>query len=138
MATIPLMANGYSLNQRSQLDYYDIVGQTSGKVRKHQQGSDQNSGHIQNHINAPALRNNAYQTFDVGKVLGCKEEETARMVLRPPNIPQEVGMYPQVGYARHQPVGLAYLSEKPNFGAIMPIASSFAPGQNSRLGGLPG
>tara|TARA_R110000824_G_scaffold307891_5_gene495490 strand:- start:196 stop:609 length:414 start_codon:yes stop_codon:yes gene_type:complete len=136
MATIPLMHGGYKLRGKRELSIFDIVGDR-GKLYTDQQGSDQNFGSLQNHINAPALRNNAYQTFDVGKVLGCKEEETARNVLRPEPVPDEIGMYPHVGYARHQPVGLAYLSEKPNYGPLMPLAHSAFPNMNSTLGQPP-
>jgi len=55
-------------------------------------------------------------------------------VLRRPAIPQEGGMYPQVGYARGQHKGLAFEVEKSISLPLMPIADSFNAGLNSTLG----
>tara|TARA_R110000868_G_scaffold172130_1_gene407947 strand:- start:1835 stop:2281 length:447 start_codon:yes stop_codon:yes gene_type:complete len=57
-------------------------------------------------------------------------------VLRRPAIPQEGGMYPQVGFARGQRKGLAFQIEKPINLPLMPHADSFNAGLNSTLGQL--
>ena len=58
----------------------------------------------------------------------------ASRVLRRPAIPQEGGMYPQLGYARGQPKGLAFNVEKSISGPLMPVADSFNAGLTSTLG----
>ena len=55
-------------------------------------------------------------------------------VLRRPNIPQEGGMYPQVGFARGQRKGLAFSVEKSISLPLFPQADSFNAGLNSTLG----
>jgi hypothetical protein len=45
-------------------------------------------------------------------------------------------MYPHTGYARHQNLGLAYDSNKPINGPIMPISGFFDPEMLNVLGGL--
>ena len=55
-------------------------------------------------------------------------------VLRRPAVPQEGGMYPQVGFARGQHKGLAFEVEKSISLPLMPIADSFNAGLNSTLG----
>ena len=55
-------------------------------------------------------------------------------VLRRPAIPQEGGMYPQVGYARGQRLGLAFNVEKSISLPLFPQADSFNAGLNSTLG----
>lgn len=132
MATIGLMSNGYRLRGKEEVGLRQIVPRAQLTVE--QLGNDQNVGYLQNHINAPKLRNNAYQQFDVHRVLGMKDEETAKNVLRAEPVPDTMGMYPHQGYARGQHAGLAYLSEKPNFGPLMPLASSIFSGSDSQLG----
>jgi len=58
----------------------------------------------------------------------------ASRVIRRPAIPQEGGMYPQVGYARGQKKGLAFNVEKAISGPLMPVADSFNAGLLSILG----
>ena len=58
----------------------------------------------------------------------------ASRVLRRPAIPQEGGMYPQVGYARGQHKGLAFNVEKSISLPLFPQADSFNAGLNSTLG----
>ena len=57
----------------------------------------------------------------------------AQRVLRGPAIPYQGGLYPNTGYARGQPKGLAYNPEKPINLPLMPLADSFNAGLNSRI-----
>ena len=54
-------------------------------------------------------------------------------VLRRPAIPYQGGLYPNTGYARGQPKGLAYNPEKPINLPLMPLADSFNSGLNSMI-----
>jgi len=129
---------GYKLKGDREPNVWSLNKANRRNLSTDQQGSDQNYGAIQDHINAPALRNNAIQQFDIHKVLSCKENHTARVVLRPQPESDTQGMYPKPGTFRHEAVGMAYLSQKPNFGPIMPLASSQFPDELSTLGNLPG
>jgi len=92
--------------------------------------------------NVTGLRTSVLLTNDGGVrgVMPCKGAVSlgpiggSSRVLRRPAIPQEGGMYPQVGYARGQHKGLAFNVEKSISLPLIPIADSFNAGLNSTLG----
>lgn len=96
--------------------------------------------------NGTALRYSVLLTNESGVrgIMPCKGNpniggmDGPKRVLRRANIPYQGGMYPQQGYARHQPKGLAYLPEKRITGPLMPIASNFSAAFVSPLGQPPG
>jgi hypothetical protein len=55
-------------------------------------------------------------------------------ILRRPAISALGGMYPQVGYARSQQKGLAYIEGKSINQPLLPLADNFNAGLNSELG----
>ena len=76
----------------------------------------------------------AIQQNPMHAVLPCKGLPDNVRVGRPERGTNTEGMCPKTGIGRHEKPGLAYLSEKPNTGPIMPIADNFYPAMNSRLG----
>jgi hypothetical protein len=91
-------------------------------------------GFVANHISAPPIMNRAIQNPFAFKSIGCKNEPQTHIIVRRQALPNYIGTYPQVGVFRHEKKGLAYSSNKPNNGPIMPKASSFFGGGNTTLG----
>jgi len=85
-----------------------------------------------NNIMAPPIMNRATLNPAVFKAVGCKNEPTSHIIVRRRPLPNYIGTYPQTGVFRHEKKGLAY--EKPNNLKLMPRASSFFGGANSKLG----
>jgi len=53
-----------------------------------------------------------------------------------PEASKTAGMYPQQGYARHQPMGLAFDPQHPLNEKIMPIAGYYDTNRNNMFGNL--
>ena len=93
--------------------------------------------------NMNCMRGSVLRTNQAGAygVMPCKGSTAVGMTssgatrtLRRQPISYLGGLYPNQGFARHQPIGLAYLKERPINLPLMPIADSFNAGLNSRLG----
>lgn len=68
-------------------------------------------------------------------VLPCGQSWNYNIVLRRPPGNKFTGLYPQQGYGRSQPLGLAYLGEKPTNLPIMKPTSSINSSLPSSIGG---
>lgn len=79
------------------------------------------------------IMNNAIQRPYALKMRGCKEEPQLHQVIRRPPVNPMQGLYPQVGWARHQKKGLAYDPKKPIDLPLMPLSSSFYAGMNNKI-----
>ena len=114
-------------------------------------------GYTNNGLSAPVLRLNWTRTSTLENttslrqsvllsnqggargVMPCKgvssvgSDGGSHRVLRRPAIPYQGGLYPNTGYARGQPKGLAYNPEKPINLPLMPLADSFNAGLNNRI-----
>ena len=91
-------------------------------------------GFVANNVPKPPIMNRAIQNPFAFKSIGCKSEPQTHLIVRRKPVPGTLGMYPQVGVFRHEKKGLAFNSNKPNNGPIMPKASSFWGGGNTTLG----
>jgi len=87
-----------------------------------------------NNVIAPPIMNRAIQNPAVFKSVGCKNEAQLHIIVRRRPLPNYIGTYPQTGVFRHEKKGLAYDSKKPNNLPLMPRASPFFGGANSKLG----
>ena len=74
---------------------------------------------------APKILSAALQQNPLHKVLPCKEDFNSRRIGKPVRGRKNENMFPQTGYARGQPMGLASDPRKPMNGPLMPIPSSF-------------
>jgi hypothetical protein len=81
---------------------------------------------------APKLLSQADTDSRHRVVLPCNGITTH--VIRRPGVPQEEGMQPAQGFARHQIKGIAYQKEKPTNLKMMPRAGFYNPGMNNVLG----
>ena len=77
------------------------------------------------------------QTKSMHGVLYCKgEPESIKFARQGSSL--TAGMYPNTGYARHQPLGLATDFDKPMNKPVMPTAGFFNPDELNVLGQVPG
>lgn len=77
------------------------------------------------------------QSKSMHGVLHCKGQPEAIKYGRA-DLSKTTGMYPQQGYARHQPIGLAVDFDKPMNKAVMPISGFYNSDALNVLGSLPG
>jgi hypothetical protein len=125
-----VLINGLDLLAQKEASVFDLSAPLG--LKYHQEGIRKFD--TQDGIIAPPLLNNAIHRPHTMKVLGCKSEREAHKVIRRAPINATKGMYPPTGYARHQPKGLATLSQRPTNLPLMPDPSSFYAGSNSKLG----
>ena len=69
-------------------------------------------------------------------VLPCGSSWNYERVIRRPGGNKFTGLYPQQGYGRNQPLGLAYLAQKPTNLPIMIPTSSINPALSSSIPGI--
>jgi len=67
------------------------------------------------------------------KTKGCKDDFNAVKVIRRPAMNPMAGLYPSVGWSRHQKKGLAYDPAKPIDTKLMPLSSNFYAGLNNSI-----
>lgn len=85
----------------------------------------------------PDQFNPILQTKSMNGVLHCKgQPEAIKYGRRDTSLTDN--MYPQSGYARHQPLGLATDFNKPMNGPVMPIEGFYNPDAQNVLGNVPG
>ena len=122
------------LRGSKEIGVFDMIPQTSSHSYHEPNVAQMRSKDQHDNTYRKELMNNAIQKNYALKPKGCKEESQLHQVIRRPPLDPMRGLYPQVGWARHQRKGLAYDPKKPIDGKLMPLADSFYAALNSKLG----
>jgi hypothetical protein len=114
-----------------ELQPYDMI--PSHSVHAHYSRTFDVKHSNEHKVFTPPLMNPAITPNMAFKTKGCKDDFNAVKVIRRPAMNPMAGLYPQVGWARHQKKGLAYDPAKPINTKLMPLSSNFYAGLNNSI-----
>lgn len=134
--SIGLYAGIKPLQNSKEMNYQDMNPAMSQFVSKNNNVRNHVPGYFSPPSKTPSEFNDTVFRSSLKQVLPLKAE-TGGVIYGKAELPKNDWIYPNQGYARGQPLGLATDGNKPMNLEVMPIAGFYNPEMLNVLGGLP-